>query len=113
MLELFIGSYSLIGIGLARAIAGHLAYTWMEAENRRYYTTNSIKPSGDHWFGASALGFIAGIVWPLVALVYAISSLPIVLVGQEKAQRQKRINEYTEELERDVLDLDDPARGLR
>ena len=79
----------LYGLGWAvatRAIAGHLAYAFMEGHNRYYTRLNA--PDGAQWSGGVALGAVLALIWPVVLVFALIGHVPSLMVGAEKRHVQ-------------------------
>lgn len=55
--------YAIGWVVCGRMFAGHLAWRWAKDWNYK-------KPDGGQWLGASVFGGLAGVAWPLYAVVY-------------------------------------------
>lgn len=85
----------------ARLVAGHLAWTWREAERRRWaHLKLSPAPGGEQWFGAWALALALAAIWP-VALIPFLAGRRFA-IGAEREAELRRREKHVKTLEREL-----------
>lgn len=94
--------YALGAVLATCRVATLLAYHWMQAHNRGWsaYSSHQLaSPNGDQWFGAAAIGLVAGVAWPLIAVAFAARGFLFRPPSDILAARQReRIAELEKEL---------------
>lgn len=100
--------YTGLALAAARLFAGHLAWSWREAEWAKkrhdfpslYGDSKLAQPSGEQWFGGWCVALCVCAVWPLAILPWIVGRRTP--VGAEATARSRAAQERVAELEREL-----------
>jgi hypothetical protein len=103
MLLILLALYSLVGLLLARSVAGHIA--WSAA--RKY---GQSRPDGDDWIAGGFGGGCAGLIWPVALAWIVVGRLDCLAIGAERAhidkEREARLERERQEQARRMRELE-------
>lgn len=91
--------YGLCALMCARLVAGALA--WRMNERYRDHRKPNRVPDGEQWFGGWVVGLLAGFVWPMTIVFWAIPFERLAM-GEERRQIQRRQAERIANLEEEL-----------